>query len=319
MEEIRAIARKICHFRSDYAAKFRTISDHSDIRIWARNFNYENLDASTRISYHDPLATFTATAGGSADTTFTITPKMKYEWLSLSLHPGGDGLPRPSLSLKTELPLTDRIVGSVLATFGLIQGNPNVSVGATYTSPYCIATMNRMLRDDGTTVQITGTSSFAVFYESFLAKLTFDQTEKERLLGLKVNFRNTNIGLITSTQEAAYFAFETRRKNVVAGFTCTQIFAMQKSIWKVISSTSIGARYYMPNGYISLAWQRPKSLGAKIKYRFQERYEIALMTHVDDHDFSKVSMGVSFCLFPPADEQEMPLDKTPTFLRRLYF
>lgn len=156
---------------------------------------------------------------------------------------------------------------------------------------------------------ITGTNSFAVFYESFLAKLVLEKTDNEKLLGLMFQFRDTNLGLITSTKEAAYFSLETRKKNIAAGFTCTQIFAMQESIWKVFSSTSIGARYYVPNGYVGVAWQRPNSLGAKLKWRFRKRYEAALMTRVENYDFSKVSLAVSFCFFPHKENKKSTFDK----------
>ena len=320
MEEIRKIARKICHFRCDYAAKFRTVSDTADIRVWVNNLSYENLDSSARISYHDPLATFTATANQDSHTTFTITPKIKYEWLSLSLLPSPDGFLRPSLSLQSEMPITKRTVASGVATFVLNNELPKVAIGVRYKNPYFTASANPVFLPREGKYAISGTNSFAVFYESFLAKLILEETENERLIGLKFQFRDTNLGLITSTKEAAYFSLETRKKNISAGFTCTQIFAMQESIWKVFSSTSIGARYHIPTGYIGVAWQRPNSLSAKLKCRISERIEAALMSRVDNYDFTKIGLAASFCLFPHEDDTKPTFDKVSKNVpRRAFF
>ena len=309
MDKIKAIAGKLCHFRADSAMKVRNISSDYDVRIWARNLNYENPDCRSRVAYRDPLATFVASTSAT-ETQIVIAPKSLSPMAFISFTIPAAGSMAANLGLQNKAKISRR----VKAFGGLLfhwQGSlPDAWLKLNYKHPNFKALFHPIFKDvDGRYLPF-GTCNFTVFYETFLAKLAFERNSSENLLGLMLNFRDTRAGFVTSTKEAAYLALETKiGHSWSAGFTCTQIFAMQESIWKVFSATSFGARYSLGPGYINVAWQAPKSLSSKVKYRFRDRYEVAVMARADNYDFSKVSVCCSLCLHPNPSERPMAVER----------
>lgn len=299
MQEIHDISRELCDFGGDYAVKIRTVSKQADIRVWLRNIDYENFQSRARVSYYDRVATFSAWTNGNDQTKFTIKPQSALRWLSMSLAPSPQGFFTGSIALQHHFVFSERFTSFGMVSFAYNDKLPYVKCGLKYQHPFFCFTANPEFRDVNGTFKLAGTTSFSVFYDNFVAKLIYESSDNEGLLGIRFDVKNATAGLITSSKEAVNVSFESKiGKHWRAGFRCTQLFSMQESIWKVMSSMSLGARYSFKGGYIGLSWQRPNSVSAKAKYLVKERYEVAGFVNFPHTGFSKGRLGMSFCLYP---------------------